>query len=310
MPARTKRPKAVSNVTKLVESPDLYTWDELPEENKKKYNTMLEDFDKTVEEHIEEAKAKVESTCKVISNAYRIHIYQLPKNRRDMNFEELVLQNIKDEKEGKVNVRESAIFSTKLKEVAENVAINVKRDVSTAVKKQAKIDSTKKSATGKKDKFGPVTSTGYADRKCEKVPERISHILSPVAHAMEPPALSITSNTPLSKSVLRVARQDEIERGVFLSLNGSPVIFGDKSSVTEKDALSVVAASASFRENSKLPEIATSSVGQSLSGLQEHSNVTEFTTAETLPVDNDVEVFEKYQSLKDQIGSLVKQRNE
>merc|ERR1712083_37751 len=107
---------------------------------------------------------------------------------------------------------------------------------------------------------------------------------SPVARAMEPPALSIISNTPLSKSVLRIARQDEIERGVFLSLNGSPVIFGDKGSVSEKDALSVVAASASFRENSKLteiPEIPILSVGQSSLGLQEHSNVTEFTTAET-----------------------------
>jgi len=127
---------------------------------------------------------------------------------------------------------------------------------------------------------------------------------------MGPPVISMTSNTPLSKSVLRVARQDEIERGVFLSLNGSPVIFGDKGSVSEKDALNVVAASASFRENSKFTGVATLSVAQSSSGLQEHSNVTEFTTAEILPEDKDVEVFEKYQSLKDQIGNMVKQRNE
>jgi hypothetical protein len=85
---RTTKPKAASNVTKLVESQDLYTWDELPEENRKKYNTILKNFDKTVEEHIEQANAKVASTCWAIQNAYMVQIDQLPKNQRDMNFEE------------------------------------------------------------------------------------------------------------------------------------------------------------------------------------------------------------------------------
>ena len=65
-------------------SDDVYTLEQLPDEKKKRYHSLLEDLDKQVEAHIEEARAEMEKMMKQIQTAYKVEIFKLPKHQKNL----------------------------------------------------------------------------------------------------------------------------------------------------------------------------------------------------------------------------------
>ena len=116
----------------------VYTLEQLPDEKKKRYHSLLEDFDKQVTAHIEEARAEMEKMMKQIQNAYRVEIFKLPKDQKNLIQEELVLKNMeeKQKKDGK-SIRESSIFQSNMAKVSESVDNLVTKEVA-KVEKSAK----------------------------------------------------------------------------------------------------------------------------------------------------------------------------
>ena len=116
----------------------VYTLEQLPDEKKKRYHSLLEDFDKQVKAHIEEARAEMEKMMKQIQNAYRVEIFKLPKDQKNLIQEELVLKNMeeKQKKDGK-SIRESSIFQSNMAKVSESVDNLVTKEVA-KVEKSAK----------------------------------------------------------------------------------------------------------------------------------------------------------------------------
>merc|ERR1719384_2635912 len=77
---------------------NILTLEELSDDKKKQYQSLLEDFDKQVESHIEEARAEMEKMCKQIQNAYKVEIFKLPKGQKNMLQEDVVLKTIEEKK--------------------------------------------------------------------------------------------------------------------------------------------------------------------------------------------------------------------
>lgn len=213
---RTRRPNRNNESNVSSANCDEYTYDTLPEERKKQLQAKLEDLEKEVENRIEAANTEVQGIAQSIRNAYRVAIFQLPKNQREMNLEALVLQNKKDKKEGLIAPRESLIVSTQLAKVAENVTETVKDKVS-AVKKTTKKKFNEKESIEKEGDLRPLTSTAFTNRKCGKIPDSLQNLsaIMPVNHDTPKPV-----NQSVKRLMPRVAKPNELA----LSLNGSPIL--------------------------------------------------------------------------------------
>ena len=61
---------------------DLFAFDELTKEQKEKYITLVEDFDKQVDDRVNEIKAKMEATMKTIRNDYRVEMFKMSARQR------------------------------------------------------------------------------------------------------------------------------------------------------------------------------------------------------------------------------------
>ena len=117
---------------------DLYALEQLPEDKKKCYHSLLEDFDKQVEARIEEARAEVEKIMKQLQNAYKVEIFKLPKDQKNLLIEDLVLKNMEMNRNKSDNpMRESSIFQSNLAKVSESVDSLVTKEVA-KVEKSAK----------------------------------------------------------------------------------------------------------------------------------------------------------------------------
>ena len=134
-------------------SDDVYTLEQLPDEKKKRYHSLLEDFDKQVEAHIEEARAEMEKMMKQIQNVYRVEIFKLPKDHKTLIQEEVALKNLeeKQKKTDNQNVRESSIFQSNLAKVSESVDNLVTNQVA-KIEKSAKKKGRGGASTVKKTK--------------------------------------------------------------------------------------------------------------------------------------------------------------
>ena len=151
-------------------SDDVYTLEQLPDEKKKRYHSLLEDLDKQVEAHIEEARAEMEKMMKQIQNAYRVEIFKLPKDHKNLLQEEVALKNI-EEKEKKTGnpIRESSIFQSNLAKVSESVDNLVTNQVAkiekSAKKKVRGGASTVKKAKSKRSFSEPPSTVRRSTRK-------------------------------------------------------------------------------------------------------------------------------------------------
>jgi len=213
---RTRRPNRTNESNVSSANCDEYTYDTLPEERKKLLQAKLDDLEREVENRIEAANTEVQGIAQSIRNAYRVAIFQLPKNQREMNLEALVLQNKKDKKEGLIAPRESLIVSTQLAKVAENVTETVKDKVS-AVKKTTKKKFNEKESIEKEGDLRPLTSTAFTNRKCGKIPDSLQNLsaIMPVNH--ETPKVI---NQSVKRLMPRIAKPNELA----VSLNGSPIL--------------------------------------------------------------------------------------
>jgi len=213
---RTRRPNRTNESNVSSANCDEYTYDTLPEERKKLLQAKLDDLEREVENRIEAANTEVQGIAQSIRNAYRVAIFQLPKNQREMNLEALVLQNKKDKKEGLIAPRESLIVSTQLAKVAENVTETVKDKVS-AVKKTTKKKFNEKESIEKEGDLRPLTSTAFTNRKCGKIPDSLQNLsaIMPVNH--ETPKMI---NQSVKRLMPRIAKPNELA----VSLNGSPIL--------------------------------------------------------------------------------------
>lgn len=262
---------------------EMYTIDTLPEERKKRYESLLEDFDKQVEDHIAEANTKMYSIATSIRNAYRVAVFQLQKEQRHLNQEEVVLKNIEDRSNGKVPPRESDIFPKELAKVAENIETTVNKEV-TAFKKSTKTGETK-SANGKGErKKAPLTSTAYSKRVCE------NKVLRSDAFANISAVLPATT-TPLSKSaitnrqIMRYAKPNELG----MSLHGSPMLVPPYDHISPSKEATLSAAVCHSETN--------------VASQDNQESVQEIT------VDADLDVQAKFQSLWQQIDSMRKMQD-
>ena len=156
-------------------SDSVYTLEQLPDEKKKRYHSLLEDFDKQVEAHIEEARAEMERMMKSIKTAYQIEMFKLPKEQRELNQEATVLKNIEaKQKKNENTVRESSIFQSNLDKVSENIDNLVTNQVA-KVEKSAKKrgrggTSTVKKAKQKRSFSEPPPPTGLRRSTRKRVP--------------------------------------------------------------------------------------------------------------------------------------------
>ena len=131
---------------------DLYALEQLPEDKKKCYHSLLEDFDKQVEARIEEARAEVEKIMKQLQNAYKVEIFKLPKDQKNLLIEDLVLKNMEMNRNKSDNpMRESSIFQSNLAKVSESVDSLVTKEVA-KVEKSAKKKGRGGTSTVKKTK--------------------------------------------------------------------------------------------------------------------------------------------------------------
>jgi len=138
-----------------VASESVLNYEELPDDKKKRYQSLLEDFDKQVEAHIEEARAEMEKLCKQIQNAYRVEIFKLPKDQKNLILEDVVLKTIEAKKQKTDNVvRESSIFQANLAKAKESVENCVQKEV-LRVEKSAKKKVRGATSTAKKVKRKP-----------------------------------------------------------------------------------------------------------------------------------------------------------
>ena len=160
---------------------NVYTLEQLPDEKKKRYHSMLEDFDKQVESHIEEARSNMEDIMKQIRNSYKVEIFKLLKGQKDLNQEELVLKNIEEKKKKHENVRESSIFQSNLEKVSENVGnlvINQIAKVEKSAKKRARGGASTIKKVKKKQSFNepPPPSTGLRRSTRKRIPSERSFL--------------------------------------------------------------------------------------------------------------------------------------
>lgn len=282
---RVLRKNQSINKTATTIKDEMYTYENLPEERKKSLQSMIEDFDKQVEDRIEDANTEMHSLCKSIRNSYKVAVYQLTRHQRDGNHEELVLKNLEDLEKGIASSRESEIFSTKLAKVAErveeNVASTVQSKVMSAKKSHKKKGSTKYSVE-KIGKYGPLTSTATSNRRCEKIPEGIANLSNIV------PASAVTprfTNASINRQMMRLAKPNEIG----ISLNGSPIIVADNITPSKEKMFDTI--KANFAET--------------LSAATDERNTTDEPS-----LDEDMEALVKFQSLRNQMGSMAKMNDE
>jgi len=150
------RGKAAASRKGKGSSEDVLTLEELPDDKKKRYQSLLDDFDKQVEAHIEEARAEMEKMCKQIQNAYRVEIFKLPKDQKNMLQEDVVLKTIEEKKKKTENaVRQSEIFKANVAKECKNVAESVEKLVQKEVLKVEKSAKKKGASTVKKTKRKP-----------------------------------------------------------------------------------------------------------------------------------------------------------
>jgi len=129
-----------------------YTLEEMPDERKKQYESLLEDFDKQVEAHIEEVIANMLKLQTSIRSDYKVETFKLSKQQRDLLQEDLVLKNIQAKK-ANVPVRESSIFTKQmLAEVAENVESSVTNQVEQMIIQKSSRKRGRGGTTAKKPK--------------------------------------------------------------------------------------------------------------------------------------------------------------
>ena len=117
----------------------VYTFEQLPEDREKRYASLLEDFDKQITAHIEESNATMKNQMIQMRNTYRVALFQLAKQQRDLLQEEVVLSN-NQKKEPAPSVRECTIFSTELAKVSEKVASTITSQVTKVENRQRKED--------------------------------------------------------------------------------------------------------------------------------------------------------------------------
>lgn len=136
-------------------SDNILTLEELSDDKKKKYQSLVEDFHKQVETHIEEARAETEKMCKQIRNAYKVELFKLPKDQKSLLIEDLVQKTIEAKTQKTVNaVRESSIFQANLAKAKESVDSLVQKEV-LKVEKSAKKKVRGGTSTVKKAKRKP-----------------------------------------------------------------------------------------------------------------------------------------------------------
>ena len=113
---------------------------------------MLEDLDKQVEAHIEEARAEMEKMMKQIRTAYQIETFKIPKDHKNLIQEEVALKNIEEKQKKTGNhIRESSIFQSNLAKVSESVDTLVTNQVA-KIEKSAKKRGRGGASTVKKTK--------------------------------------------------------------------------------------------------------------------------------------------------------------
>ena len=151
---------------------NILTLEELSDDKKKQYQSLLEDFDKQVESHIEEARAEMEKMCKQIQNAYKVEIFKLPKQHKNLLIEDAVQKTLEQKQQKTVNaVRESSIFQANLakaKESVDNLVQNEVLKVEKSAKKKARGGASTVKKTKRKPSFNvlpPPTDLRRSTRK-------------------------------------------------------------------------------------------------------------------------------------------------
>lgn len=294
MPRTRRTRKNAQPSTSASSANDEYTYDTLPEERKKRLQSMIEDMDKETEERIATANTTLHSICQSIRNDYRVALYQLTKQQRDMSLEELVQRNIKDKEDGLVSSRESMILKTQLEEVAENVTSTVKSKVKATgrTSKKSKRNETMENV----GKPGPMTSTAFSNRKCGKIPDAVQNLSAIMPVTSETPkAVNGSINRPL-----RLAKPNEFgtELGMLgLSLNNSPILIAlGNITPTRENAISSIIETTAV---SKIHGEATCSITETTA----RTKIDEESTVGT-SIDADMEAYKKVQSVRDQIEKM------
>lgn len=123
------RTKLRRSLPKKTQNNDTLNLEELPEEQRKRYYSIIEDLDRQVNAHIADANTKMKADMEAIRNDYKIATYQLPKPQRQWNLEETVINWDKNQGILK-SIRDSV--SSKLDQVAEDVSSAVTKQVDKA----------------------------------------------------------------------------------------------------------------------------------------------------------------------------------
>lgn len=219
--------------------------DELPDDVKERYKTLLEDFDRTVEEKISEERNKAKAVAERIHNQYMMDLMKLSKAERNRNWEEVLAEYESARHRGDGEGRESDKESEEedMKQAKEDIASQIASEVASANKRYktagtsaAKIkaaaggggsvrrSSRKRGAAPEPFDETVLTSTANSTRMRARrglqTPGDISIVAPPTGPAGLPlitPKVNLA--TPFCSTLARNPRPNEIS----YSVNGSPI---------------------------------------------------------------------------------------
>lgn len=219
--------------------------DDLPEDRRKIYDSILEDFDKQVNSRIQENDAAISAIQNQIRSLFRMALMQQPRNLKKLKFEEVMQTG----SEPRLSVQLAAAAATVESSLTSQMAMLDNKPCGSTSKKGSAVkgrgrgkkkSSSAGAASDDSGMVGPPSSsvrqstrkkvpkTFYDQDQVKETPQtatrtrgKMSGIQTPSHNPNLLPVITpkFSLNTPLHKSVMRTARPNEM----VVSLSGSPI---------------------------------------------------------------------------------------
>lgn len=244
--------KKVSKSSSLYEKAE-----DLPDNRKQKYDSILQDFDKQVETFIEQIYSNVSTLEKQINSQFRLAKLKLPSKIRNQKAEDFYYQN-SDDTDNQVTLECAKVAVSVSNSIQDEVKINVKgttgkkktggRGKKSSILAQGPTSTAVRRSTRRRAAPSWISETPLASStltaaalgcttataKSSRARRNLIPAPTPIASSMITPKFD--PKTPLNRTAMRTRKDEE---KFLVSMNGSPVYVGGRAKAKNDNMIPV-----------------------------------------------------------------------